>query len=373
MREFANKAGIPAGKVKRDELGLEATWNRFMFTKTGKAGDLMSPAKTVMKKGPRSGSTKPAKKRNNSRKTDNAPDHWLEIGVECNPAAGEPVSERIGPYGEGGAVIESRPEGPSRFSDHPVSSSVWVKIYLPAALWKRKRAGIEGLLSDLRKEFSISDVRTRELGPKDWTEQWKKGYEIRKISRRLVIVPSWKDYLPKPGEVVVTMDPGMAFGTGLHPTTRLCLIALEKYLKTGQRVLDVGTGSGILAITAVKFGAGSVDAIDIESVAIEVAGRNAVQNGVANRVTLQTGMLKDLGTKISPADLVLVNILAYTIIKMLPELKANLKPGGHIITSGILNEYAPDVEAAMKKEGLEIVEVLQEDDWVSLVAHVAAL
>jgi ribosomal protein L11 methyltransferase len=269
-------------------------------------------------------------------------------------------------------VIESRPEGPARFSDEPVSSSVRVNIYLPAALWGRKRLRIDKILRDLRKEFSISDHRTRELGPKDWTEQWKKGYEIRKVGRRLVIVPSWKNYSPRPDEVVVTMDPGMAFGTGLHPTTRLCLIALEKYLKTGERVLDVGTGSGILSIAAVKSGAGHVTATDIDAPAVEIAKQNVIQNGVSDRVNLYTGTLQELGLKIKPANLILANILAYAIIKMLPDLKAKLLPGGHIIGSGILKEYAPDVEAAMKKEGLEIVESLQEEEWVSLVARVAA-
>jgi len=279
------------------------------------------------------------------------------------------VAERIGPYGEGGAAIESRPVGPARLSENPVSSSVWVKIYLPAALWNRKRAGIERRLRDLRKEFSISDPRTRELGPDDWTEEWKKGYETRKVGRRLVIVPSWKDYSPKKGEVAVTMDPGMAFGTGLHPTTRLCLIALEKYLKTGEEVLDVGTGSGILSIAAVKLGAGHVTAFDIEPEAVEIAKQNAIQNGVSDRVTLHTGTLKDLGATIPPADLILVNILAYTIIRLLPELKSKLRPGGRLVTSGILFEYCGDVETAMKEQGFEIIESLQEEDWVSLVAR----
>ena len=268
-------------------------------------------------------------------------------------------------------MVESRPVGKARFSDNPVSSTVRVKIYLPAAVWDRKRPGIERALRDLRKEYLISEAKTRKLGPEDWTEQWKKGYEIRKVGRRIVIVPSWKEYRPKRNEVAVTIDPGMAFGTGLHPTTRLCLIALEKYLKTGQRVLDVGTGSGILAIAAVKLGAQSVEALDIETAAIDAAGRNAAGNGVANRIKLYLGTLKELGGKIPPADLVLVNILAYTIIRMLPELKAKLRPGGLLITSGILAEFRPDVEAAMKKDGFEVIEALQEEDWVSLVARVA--
>jgi len=134
--------------------------------------------------------------------------------------------------------------------------------------------------------------------------------------------------------------------------------------------MDVGTGSGILAIAAVKLGAQFVDALDIEGAAIEAAHRNAIENGVADRVTLYSGTLKDLGAKIPPADLILVNILAYTIIRMLPDLKLKLKQGGHIVGSGILKEYADDVEAALKGGGFEIAESLQEEDWVSLVARV---
>ena len=267
-------------------------------------------------------------------------------------------------------MVESRPVGKARLLDNPVSSSVRVKIYLPATLWDRKRPGVERMLGDLRKEYPISEARTRTLGREDWTEQWKKGYEIRKVGRRIVIVPSWKKYRPKRNEITVTIDPGMAFGTGLHPTTRLCLIALEKYLKAGQRVLDVGTGSGILAIAAVKLGAQSVEALDIEAAAIDAAGRNAAGNSVADHTKLYLGTLKELEAKISPADLVLVNILAYTIIRMLPELKAKLRPGGLLITSGILAEFRQDVEAAMKKDGFEVVEALQEEDWVSVVARV---
>lgn len=290
--------------------------------------------------------------------------------MECDPVAGDAVAERLGPYGEGGAVVESRPEGAARFSRDPVSSSVRVKIYLPAAVWNRRRRRVERMLRDFRKEYPVSGLLIRELGRKDWADQWKKDYDVRRVGRRIVIVPSWKTYRPKRNDIVVTMDPGLAFGTGIHPTTRLCLIGLEKYLKRGERVMDVGTGSGILAIAAVKLGAQFVDALDIEGAAIEAAHRNAIENGVADRVTLYSGTLKDFGAKIPPADLILVNILAYTIIRMLPDLKLKLKQGGHIVGSGILKEYADDVEAALKGDGFEIAESLQEEDWVSLVARV---
>jgi len=266
-------------------------------------------------------------------------------------------------------VVESRPKGPERLSDNPTTSSVWVKIYLPASLWNKKRAGIDKLLRDIREDYSVSNARSRELGRADWAEKWKKDYDVRKVGGRIVIVPSWKRYAPKRGEIVITMDPGMAFGTGLHPTTRLCLVALEKYVKKGDRILDVGTGSGILAIAAVKLGAASVDALDIEPSAIDAAERNAAENGVPRRIKLYLGTLRELGPEIPPADLVLVNILAYTIIRMLPELKSKLLPEGFLITGGILSEFRPDVETALKQSGLGVVETLQEEDWVALVAR----
>jgi len=266
-------------------------------------------------------------------------------------------------------VVESRPQGAARLSENPVTSSVRVMIYLPAAIWYRKRRPIERTLRELRGEFPVSEIRTRKLERQDWADRWKQDYDVRKVGRRIVIVPSWKSYAPKRNEIAITMDPGMAFGTGLHPTTRLCLIALEKYLRIGNRVLDVGTGSGILAIASAKLGANSIDALDIETAAIEAAGRNGVANGIADRTRLHLGTLKELGATIPTADLVLVNILAYTIIRILPELKSKLPTGGLLVTGGILAEFRPDVEAALKQAGFDVIEAIQEEDWVTLIAR----
>ena len=224
------------------------------------------------------------------------------------------------------------------------------------------------ILNRLKSTYSIPRLKVHTLKT-DWTEGWKKGYQPQKIGRRLVITPTWKRYRPKKEELVILMDPGMAFGTGLHPTTRLCLVALECYLRAGDRVLDAGTGSGILTIAAVKLGASRVTALDIEETAVEIARQNVTLNGVSDHVELHTGTLKDLQPRVQSAHLIVVNILAYTIIKMLPELKELLLPEGHLIAGGILAELAEEFENTLQEAGLNPVERLTEEDWVTIIAQ----
>ena len=165
------------------------------------------------------------------------------------------------------------------------------------------------------------------------------------------------------------MDPGMAFGSGLHPTTRLCLMALERYLKAGDHVLDVGTGSGILAIAAAKLGASQITALDVEDVAVETARENATLNGVSDRIELHTGTVGSHYPEIKHAQLIVVNILAYTIIDLIVPLREKLLPGGILIGGGILDEYAQEVEDALKTRHFAVVERLVEEEWVSVVAR----
>ncbi len=243
-----------------------------------------------------------------------------------------------------------------------------VKAYLPTRQSSKQEKTIRMILNSLKSTYSISRLKVHALKT-DWTEGWKKGYQPQKIGRRLVITPTWKKYRPKKEEVVILMDPGMAFGTGLHPTTRLCLMALERYLHTGDQVLDVGTGSGILTIAAVKLGASRVTALDIEETAVEIAKQNVALNKTSDHVELYTGTLKELKKQIQPAHLIIVNILAYTIIKMLPELKEKLLPGGYLITGGILAELAKEFETALQEAGLNPVEHLTEEDWITVIAR----
>jgi ribosomal protein L11 methyltransferase len=204
-----------------------------------------------------------------------------------------------------------------------------------------------------------------------------------RLGQRTVIVPAWEAYAPFPGEIVIRLEPGMAFGTGLHPTTRLCLEALERHLMPGCAVLDVGTGSGILAIAAVKLGARTVLALDADPVAVRVALENAVTNGVDDRVTVRHGSLPGGGevsghyaareapklVKAGGFDLVLINILAPVIVGMAPALAARLGSGGRIIAAGLIESQEGDVASALHGQGLEIVERAQEKDWVLLVVR----
>ncbi|OQY87068.1 MAG: ribosomal protein L11 methyltransferase, partial [Chloroflexi bacterium UTCFX4] len=212
----------------------------------------------------------------------------------------------------------------------------------------------------------IGELETRELAEEDYAHAWKKFYSILHIGARTVIKPSWLEYTPQTGECVIELDPGMAFGTGLHPTTRLCLAALEKYIAPGMEMLDVGTGSGILAIGAAKLGAARVDARDIDPIAVETAQKNIAASGLENiiRVT-RDSVTNDAAPHLY--DIVVANIFADTIAELAPALAAHLKRDGVFIGSGILVERAPLVENALAAQNMTLVEKQQEADWLALV------
>jgi ribosomal protein L11 methyltransferase len=293
--------------------------------------------------------------------------HWLEVSVTVSEEACDAVEKLFNRFGKGGAVVEGRVFGQNHRSR--LDRMFMVKAYLSSNAQPRNPLqAIEQGLDGLRKAYVIPKAEVRELGMENWTEGWKKGFSILRIGERLVVVPTWKTYLPRKKDIVIRMDPGMAFGSGLHPTTRLCLIALEHYLKAGDLVLDVGTGSGIQAIAAAKLGAERITALDTESVAVETAGKNAALNGVSDRIELHAGTVGSLYSKITPAHLIVVNILAYTIIDLLLPLREKLLPGGIFIGGGILDEYVREVEDALKTRHFTIVERLVEEEWVTLVA-----
>jgi len=208
-------------------------------------------------------------------------------------------------------------------------------------------------------------LASRHIAEADWAEAWKQHLRVLHIGRRIVVRPSWLTYTPDEGEVVVVLDPGMAFGTGLHPTTQMCLMALEEHLRPGMRLLDLGTGSGILAIAGAKLGAGSVLALDTDPQAVAVAAENVRHNGVADRVRVAEGSLAQVDDRF---DLVVVNILAVVIIEMLEQgLARRVAPGGRLILAGLIADQEPDVAEALRRAGLEPVERRQIDDWVGLV------
>lgn len=291
---------------------------------------------------------------------------WLEVSVQVDGEAAEAVSEVFNRYGRGRAVLSAD------FGDGLDSTAVvTVKTYLPLDEEGRKtRRRIEEALWHLSQIYPLPPPEFRELTEDNWAHAWKKHYHILRVGQRIVIKPPWQEYKPQPDEITIELDPGMAFGTGLHPTTRMCLQVLEEHLEPGAKVLDLGTGSGILAIAAAKLGAGSVLALDNDPVAVRAAQANVQSNGVQNLVTVEPGSL-DKATE--EFELVLVNILARVIVELAGQgLVDRVRPTGLLIAAGIIEEQEAEVTAVLMEHGLEIVERRQEKDWVALIGRKAA-
>jgi ribosomal protein L11 methyltransferase len=213
----------------------------------------------------------------------------------------------------------------------------------------------------------IGDLRTSVVDEADWAEAWKAHFHVIRLGRRLVIKPSWRRHHQDGDEVVIDLDPGMAFGTGLHPTTRLCLEALEARADRGPlgRALDVGCGSGILSIAAVKLGATRALGIDIDPIAIEATLANARHNRVGKRVRARAGSVP---SGEGPFDLVLANLIAGLLVELAEPLAAELVPGGTLIASGIFIDREPEVRRALEGAGLQLTGRRHETDWVALEA-----
>jgi len=205
------------------------------------------------------------------------------------------------------------------------------------------------------------EITTTGVSEEDWADSWKKYYKPIKTGRKLVIVPLWETYEAQPGELTVLMDPGMAFGTGTHETTRLCASLLEEYVTPGCSVLDVGCGSGILAICASKLGAGECFACDIDPVAVRIARENAELNGTANVACAVSDLLAGVPGK--KYDVCVANIVADVIIRMAPDIGAFMADGGVLIVSGIIEERADEVIAALEKNGFAVRDGKRENGW----------
>ncbi len=285
---------------------------------------------------------------------------WLEVSVTVETETAEAVAEVLSRYAPRGVAIEAG-------SDGWHADPVVVKAYLPADedLWA-KRKQVEEALWHLGQIQPIPEPTFHPIAEENWAELWKKQLEVLHVGRRTVIQPSWLDYDPAPGDIVIQLDPGMAFGTGLHPTTQLCLEALEEFVSPGCTVLDLGTGSGILAIAAAKLGAARVLALDNDPEAVEVAYGNIATNGVRESVDVEQGSLSEA---VGTYDLVMVNILARVIVEMVQEgLATRLSADGKLITAGIIAEQAPDVISAFDQGDLALLGQRRKDDWVSLLA-----
>jgi ribosomal protein L11 methyltransferase len=306
---------------------------------------------------------------------------WLELSVVADPEAVEAVSEILSRVAPGGTSVEPAfdlvDDGLGARVDP--SRPATVRAHLPARDRAAARAAVRRVREDLGhlQAFGlrpIGDVDVRVVLESDWAEAWKRHIGVMRIGRGIVIRPSWRRHRAAPGETVVALDPGMAFGTGLHPTTRLCLAGLERWADdgliarggrdgAGARVLDVGCGSGILAIVAARLGAARVVGVDTDPIAVEATAVNARRNRVARRVRAVEGSVPVPG---GPFDLVLANLIAGVLVALSPLLADALRPGGRLLASGIFMGREAEVRDAFAAAGLEVSVRTAEGDWVAL-------
>ncbi|MBN9653734.1 50S ribosomal protein L11 methyltransferase [Halobacillus sp. GSS1] len=306
---------------------------------------------------------------------------WSEVCVHTTTEAIEPVSNILHESGASGVVIED-PSDMNRKEtklgeiyelnpdDYP-AEGVYVKAYLPMNSFLGETVdGIKKTVSNLT-EFGIdighNNVTISEIHEEDWATAWKKYYKPVKISEKITIIPTWEDYTPvSSDEIIIEMDPGMAFGTGTHPTTVLSIQALERYLEKGDKVLDVGAGSGILSVASVLLGAEHAYAYDLDDIAVSSTRNNAALNGVEDKVTSK---LNDLLEGVDwEADLIVSNILAEIIVKFTDDAYRVVKPGGYFITCGIISGRKEMVRDQLIQSGFEIIETNKMEDWVSIIA-----
>lgn len=266
-------------------------------------------------------------------------------------------------------ILENQARGDWEINDLVAGDPAWVTV----RGWLAEAGDVEE--SRLALDQGLGALRQMGLGEidppayswvqeEDWANAWRDYFKPFRLGTRLVVIPSWETYDLHPGDLPLYLDPGMAFGTGTHTTTSLCLRWLERLVRPGDRVLDVGTGSGILAIAAARLGAGQVVAIDIDPVAVAVARENAEKNEVA--IDVRAGTLDRLEPE--EADLVIANIIASVIIDLLPEIATRLKKGGRLLASGIISEKKQEVLAALTETWLLPAEVREEGGWVAILA-----
>ncbi|HHW01539.1 MAG TPA: 50S ribosomal protein L11 methyltransferase [Thermoanaerobacterales bacterium] len=311
--------------------------------------------------------------------------NWVEIKIKTSTEAIEAISNIFYEAGVMGIVIEDpkdylRPQDEKQWDYVEIPEGIdfeeaIVTGYLveDSSIAERVRE-IKGRVKQL-PEYGLSigkgEMVLSTISDDDWANAWKKYYKPTHIGKSLVIKPSWETYRPEAGEIVIDLDPGMAFGTGTHETTRLCMELLEKYMKKGFTVIDIGCGSGILSIVAGKLGASDVLAIDKDDVAIKVARENVERNDLSQIIKVLKGdSLRNISFK---ADIIVANIIADVIIDLSGDIPMNLKEGGIFLASGIIKDRKLSVVEALEKYGFDLVEESEKGEWVALVSKQAPI
>ena len=308
-------------------------------------------------------------------------EQWLEVSVKVKHEAEEVTAEILRDAGaRNGVAIEDpvlyetlRKSLPFELCD-PLPeqtdfSVVTVTAYYPEdGELQNRLQRIEAELAAVKERigsFRVGPTLFRKVSETDWSDEWKQYFHVTRVGKHIVVKPSWENYEPESEDIVLELDPGMAFGTGTHPTTCLVLEAMEKIIHPDATVFDVGTGSGILAMTAAKLGAKNIKAVDIDGVAVRTARENIARAGLADRIEVKQGDLLH-GTE-GKADVIVANILTDIIILLLPVIPGKLKEGGLFFASGIIEDYQLDVTEAAEKAGLRVKEVTRIKDWVGLL------
>lgn len=286
---------------------------------------------------------------------------WYEITAETPPPLVEAVSAAMREAAPGGLAVEEPVDllGPEEGYAVRTGEPVALRVYLPAS---ELGAVLTQQLREALAGYPEVELTARPLYEQDWAVSWREFFGPVEAGR-IAIVPSWVEYEAAPGQLIVRLDPGQAFGTGHHETTRLCLAALDEAVRPGAHVLDVGAGSGILSIAAVKLGAGRVDTFEIDPIAADVARANCEANSAAERVTVHGGFP---GEGVPAADLAVANVSARADIELAGALAASLRPSGRLIASGFLTSDRDDVVAAFSEHGLSLTGEREERDWALL-------
>ncbi|MDD2619315.1 MAG: 50S ribosomal protein L11 methyltransferase [Syntrophomonadaceae bacterium] len=302
---------------------------------------------------------------------------WKEVSVLTEGICVEAIAGIFHRLGSGGVIIEDpqaarkyvnndawNPESVSPdFLDHEF---VVVKAYFPED--RQVLDELHSCLDMVKENFNVEcKVFIDEVRDEDWENSWKKYYHTFKIGERLVIKPSWEEYQAKEGEVIINIDPGMAFGTGIHASTRFCMKFVDQYVKGQESIVDAGCGSGILSIAAAKLGAAKVFAMDVDELAVKIARENIALNNLETIIDAQAGdIIEEIQQK--QPDMILANITAEVVNLLIPEAAKVLAPGGYLFGSGIVDSRWPGVKKQLETHGFVIEQMLTDVDWVGVAA-----
>jgi ribosomal protein L11 methyltransferase len=294
---------------------------------------------------------------------------WLELSIKAPSEMVEPLSALFLRHGHGGVVVEEAGGfNPDNDEAPPPNREGVVKVYLPVdGTLKSRREGIDVGLRLFSLVRPLPPLVETEIDETDWTESWKSHFPVLHVGKRIVVKPAWHEYTQKPGEVIVHLDPGMAFGTGHHPTTRMCLEQLEKHLVPGAEVLDFGAGSAVLSIAAVHLGAARSFGLEIDALAVKSATANIVDNGLQKQIIVVEGSLPHHGAPAGGFDLALCNVSTKVLRDFALRLAEALRPRAFLIASGFTLDQEERTLEGLRQAPLSLIERAQEEDWVSVV------